>query len=198
MKDANLCRSTGTRLLVRPTHRRSVPVTTMSVSWLPQTEPTRRFDQSGMVVSGPYQLAISAGAGSTMAAIPAPGKAMWLPEGEAPHNQANMGLDAKRPDSGLPPRSSRRIPECHRRAGIRFHGRRLSFCWCKKEGTQLAFAVYSANFPERKEWHQRDSKDNNDEEERSRTSVTDVRETFTYRLALEFAKNHFLYYIEYQ
>src|SRR6516162_8116445 len=52
MKDANLCRSTGTRLLVRPTHRRSVPVTTMSVSWLPQTEPTRRFDQSGTVVSG--------------------------------------------------------------------------------------------------------------------------------------------------
>jgi hypothetical protein len=101
-----------------------------------------------------------------------------------PHNQANTG--------------SRRIPECHRRAGIRFHGRRLSFCWCKQEGTQLALTVYSANFPERKEWHQRDSKDNNDEKERSRTSVTDVWEALTYRVAFEFANNHFLYYIKYQ
>jgi hypothetical protein len=102
----------------------------------------------------------------------------------APNNQANTG--------------SRRIPECHRRAGIGFHRRRLSFCRCKKESAQLALTEYPANFPERKEWHQRDSKDNNDEKERSRTSVTDVRETFTYRLALEFANNHFLYYIEYQ
>jgi hypothetical protein len=46
-------------------HRRWVPVTTMSVSWLPQTEQTRRFDQSRTLVSGPCRLAISAGAGST-------------------------------------------------------------------------------------------------------------------------------------
>jgi hypothetical protein len=48
-----------------PNHHRSVPVTTMSVLWLPQREQTRRFDQSGTAISGPYRLAISAGAVST-------------------------------------------------------------------------------------------------------------------------------------
>jgi hypothetical protein len=55
-----------------------------------------------------------------MVAIPAPGEAAWLPGGEAPHDEANMGLDAKRPDSGLSPRSSPGIPERHRRAGVGF------------------------------------------------------------------------------
>jgi hypothetical protein len=42
-----------------------------------------------------------------MAAILAPGEAVWLPEGEAPHDQANMGI--------------RGIPESHRRSRIGFH-----------------------------------------------------------------------------
>ena len=39
-------------------------------------------------------------------ALRAPGKAVWLPEGEAPRDQADTGS---------------RIPERHRRAGLRFH-----------------------------------------------------------------------------
>jgi hypothetical protein len=52
-----------------------------------------------------------------MAARLGPGEAV-APEGEAPLDQADMGLDAKRPDSGLSPRSRCRIPERHWRAGI--------------------------------------------------------------------------------
>jgi hypothetical protein len=42
-----------------------------------------------------------------MVAIQAPGEAVWLPEGEVPHDEANMG--------------SRRVPERHRGAGLGFH-----------------------------------------------------------------------------
>jgi hypothetical protein len=40
--------------------QRRSPVTTISVSWLPQREQTSRLRQSGTVVSGPYRRAISA------------------------------------------------------------------------------------------------------------------------------------------
>ena len=43
------------------------------------------------------------------------------PKGEAPHDQPNMGLDAKRPNSGLSPRSSAAFPSVNGRAGIGFH-----------------------------------------------------------------------------
>jgi hypothetical protein len=45
--------------------QRCSPVTTISVSWLPQREQTSRLCQSGTGVSGPYRRAISAGSGST-------------------------------------------------------------------------------------------------------------------------------------
>ena len=45
--------------------RRSVPVTTMSMSWLPHPEHTSRFFQSGTVVVAPYRWACPAGSGST-------------------------------------------------------------------------------------------------------------------------------------
>jgi hypothetical protein len=42
-----------------------------------------------------------------MAARLAPGEALWLPKGEAPHDEANM--------------SGSSIPDRNRRAGLRFH-----------------------------------------------------------------------------
>jgi hypothetical protein len=42
-----------------------------------------------------------------VAAIPAPGEAVWLPEGEAPHDEANM--------------DSSRTAKRHRGTGLGFH-----------------------------------------------------------------------------
>jgi len=59
------------------------------------------------------------------------------------------------------------------------------------------FSKHSANYSKRKEWNQTDRNDNNGEKPRPRTPITDMRETPTNRLSLEFSNHYFFDYIEY-
>jgi|HubBroStandDraft_6_1064221.scaffolds.fasta_scaffold359953_1 hypothetical protein len=45
-----------------------------------------------------------------MAAFPAPGEAVWLPEAETPHNQANMGLERSVQTRGYRPEATTTFP----------------------------------------------------------------------------------------
>src|SRR5262249_11554490 len=105
---------------------------------------------------------------------------------------------ASKPCSNGCPRSRNGLPKPAPIGMIHLpHGRSLlSLCRCQKQGAQLPFPEYSANFPKRKIWYQRERKDNNDEKERPRAPVADMREIFTHCLALEFSNNQLLDYIE--